>query len=726
MEKLQAPPDTRDGAAASPRAAGAVHSFLKPTDLPGYLGRLGIYEVRRVIGQGGMGIVLEALDPLLKRTVAIKMLSPWRVLDEETKARFLREAQSAAALQHENVVAIHAVDLLDNMPFLVLEYVPGESLADRFSREGKLPLDEVVRLGTQVARGLAAAHAKGLVHRDIKPANILLVEVTGRAKIADFGLAKTTGEDAITMEGTLLGTPEFMSPEQAAGKEASERSDLFSLGSVLYVAATGVSPFRHPSLLGTLEQVRTCQPRPLQQVDPNLPGWFCELIHRLLALEPAERPSSAAEVAEILERRSSPGVIAAPQGAAKPQELPRRWWIMAAVALAALLLAIPAGIWLRGKLRENAVRKKHNDRQPQAPPAIQTGFTINGRAGSFDTLAAALEAAREDEVIEVHGNGPFLTPPLTIKEKRLTIRAAAGTQPVLLMETPGVRASQPFLHTDSDLRLEGLEIRWSVDVPPGRSEAEMLARCNIVSTHGRLTLAHCRIVGDRFNGCVGGSCRELVLRHCHLIAKEGVGLIWVSESGGKLDVEGCVLENRIGVSMVITGIAAGDAPPQVRLSHCTFSAERSLQLLIESLPRQPLPVVADHTIFDSEFLFPMFLQRQPRPKSLSKTDDPVDVLRTSIRWSEKGNVHRRGMHYIAKPQGAAKPGAVTPANLHGLDHWLELWKLAGTASIEGEIRFQDRPESGKSGPLVLKEVGKASGQVPAEVGASADQLGPQK
>jgi serine/threonine-protein kinase len=164
-----------------------------------------------------MGVVFEGHDPALNRTVAIKVLAAVLAADEAARERFRREAQAAAALEHENIVAIHAIDQVYGTPFLVLQYVAGESLAERLAREGRLPFAEVRRIGAQVARGLAAAHAKSLVHRDIKPANILLEAATGRAKIADFGLAKAVDEGSLTRAGMVVGTPEFMSPEQATG-----------------------------------------------------------------------------------------------------------------------------------------------------------------------------------------------------------------------------------------------------------------------------------------------------------------------------------------------------------------------------------------------------------------------------------------------------------------------------------------------------------------------------
>jgi serine/threonine protein kinase len=375
---------------AAPQSGGHHLSFLRPTDRPGYVGRLGNYAVRRVISRGGMGMVLEAEDPVLKRTVAVKIISPWAVLDNETRSRFLREAQAAAAIAHENVVTIHAVDEVDGLPFLVLEYVPGESLEDRLRRIGALSLDKVVLLGAQVARGLAAAHAKGLIHRDVKPANILLAEDSDRAKIADFGLAKMGGEHALTMTGTLLGTPEFMSPEQTLGQEPDERSDLFSLGAVLYVAATNVSPFRGASLFATLDNVRRCKPRPLREIDGTLPDWFCDLVHRLLSKDPQARIGWASAVATLLDQSSTAKTVVdlrphdvTIRTAHDPADPSQTWRRPLA---AAALLTVLALLGLVGFLANRAKRERNSSSLAIAPAAainaspqpatIPAGFTI--------------------------------------------------------------------------------------------------------------------------------------------------------------------------------------------------------------------------------------------------------------------------------------------------------------------------------------------------------------
>jgi Protein kinase domain len=727
--------------ATSDAAGRGMHlSFLRPAERAGFLGRLGKYEVRRILGYGGSGMVLEALDPLLKRTVAIKILSPWTVLDDETRERFLREAQSAAALAHENVVAIHAVEQIDGTPFLVLEFVAGETLHQRVQREGKLPLADVIRIGVQVARGLAAAHRQGLVHRDIKPANILLIEETHRAKIADFGLAKATGDDGLTMTGTLLGTPEFMSPEQALRQEPDERSDLFSLGAVLYFAATGVSPFRGESLFETLDNVRRCQPRPLQQMDPTLPAWFCELVHRILAREPQDRLGWAAAVAEVLESSGStqtvvlapPGhetIRIAPPAVAAPQSK-RKQWLLAPAGLVAIVLIGASVVWLVAGRRQMPPPKPQPLAQAQQPvrapqPVLNAGITIAGRTDVFDSLAAALAAAQDSDVVEIHVSGPLLTPPIAIAGKRLTIRAAAGAHPVLL-ENPGGRSNQPLLQSDTDLRLEGLEIHWSIEVVTGLSEAELLSRSIIVTTHGQLLVAHCRIVSERMNGCLAGTCRTVLIRNSHLVSK-GMGVFWRPEAGGRLEIDNSVLENRFGITVLIDGVGLGAAPGQIRLARSTLVAESAIQLFLESATRQPLPLAADQTLFDCQNLTFLLMTRPPRGKAAAKLAAKVEeipgVLRNWIAWSEEGNVYRRGLKFVSRA-APMSPGLVRSADIADAQQWLDFWKLPASQSIDGEIRFQPRSRASTTDPLVLDAIDNPSGPVPAGCGAAIEQLGP--
>ncbi|HEX8201266.1 MAG TPA: serine/threonine-protein kinase, partial [Isosphaeraceae bacterium] len=263
--------------------------FLAPSDDPRFLGRLGRYEVTGIVGRGGMGLVLKALDPPLNRYVAVKVLAPELATSGPARTRFAREAKAAAAVAHEHVVPIYAVDEAGGLPYLVMPYVAGQSLRERVERDGPLGLVEALRVGMQVAQGLGAAHAQGLVHRDVKPANILLENGVERVKITDFGLARAVDDASVTQSGVVTGTPEFMSPEQARGELVDPRSDLFSLGGVLYAMCTGHAPFRAGTSLAVLKRVCEDRHRPIRALNPGIPGWFEEIVDRLLEKDPNDR-----------------------------------------------------------------------------------------------------------------------------------------------------------------------------------------------------------------------------------------------------------------------------------------------------------------------------------------------------------------------------------------------------------------------------------------------------
>ena len=278
-----------------------VLSMLAPTDDPNMLGRLGPYEVSGVIGTGGMGIVLKAFDYSLDRTVAIKVMAPHLATSGSARQRFAREAKAAAAVLHPNVIAIHGVAADQPLPYLVMPYNRGVSLQKRIDSEGPLPLTETLRIAEQIAAGLAAAHAQGLVHRDIKPANILLEDGVERVAITDFGLARAVDDATMTRSGVIAGTPQYMSPEQARGDSIDHRSDLFSLGSLLYTMCTGRPPFRADTTFGILRRITDSQPREIRETNPESPEWLCRLIKKLHAKSPVDRIQSAKEVSSLLQ-----------------------------------------------------------------------------------------------------------------------------------------------------------------------------------------------------------------------------------------------------------------------------------------------------------------------------------------------------------------------------------------------------------------------------------------
>jgi WD40 repeat protein len=334
---------------------------LEPASTAGVLGRLGSYDVLEVIGRGGMGVVLKGYDPELKRCVAIKVLAPHLARSSVARKRFAREAQAAAAVVHHNVLAIHQVQASGALPYLVMPLVAGESLAQRLATRGPLELTETLRIGMQAAAGLAAAHEQGLVHRDVKPANILLERGVERAVLTDFGLARAADDATLTRWGAVAGTPQYMSPEQAEGKPLDARSDLFSLGIVLYEMTTGVSPFRAETTIATIRRLVEDAPPAIATLNPETPPWLVALVERLLEKNPADRYSSAREVSELLEaclaHIQQPAVVPLPgelrtSSAGGRRRLPPLKWLAAGAlgflfVLAGILIVLD---WKQGKL----------------------------------------------------------------------------------------------------------------------------------------------------------------------------------------------------------------------------------------------------------------------------------------------------------------------------------------------------------------------------------------
>jgi WD40 repeat protein/tRNA A-37 threonylcarbamoyl transferase component Bud32 len=284
-------------------AADLSLSFLEPPAASESLGRLDHYEVLEVLGRGGMSVVLKARDTKLQRVVALKVLARHLAVSASARRQFVQEARAAGAIRDEHVVTIHAVSDEGARPYLAMEYIPGTTLEKRLHRGDPLPLDEAVRIGAQIAAGLAAAHGQGLVHRDVKPGNILLEEGTGRVKITDFGLAQaasTAAASTAAANGIIAGTPMYMSPEQARGAAIDVRSDLFSLGSVLYVLCTGRPPFEPGDATEVLRHVAADTPAPCRDLNPDVPAWLGDLLARLHAKDPRERPPGAREVGKEL------------------------------------------------------------------------------------------------------------------------------------------------------------------------------------------------------------------------------------------------------------------------------------------------------------------------------------------------------------------------------------------------------------------------------------------
>ena len=275
--------------------------YLAPSLGPFDLGMIGTYPVERVLGRGSMGVVFKGTDPQLNRLVAIKVIHPRLALSPEALRRFARESRSAAAIADPHVVPIYAVSEWRGLPFHVMQFVAGDSLQERIEA-GPIAIAEVLRIGIETAKGLAAAHARGIVHRDVKPANILLEEGTGRVRITDFGLAQSVDGAGLTHAGVIVGTPHYMAPEQATGTAVDSRADLFSLGSVLYALCCGSPPFMAGTPLGVLRKVVDERARPIRELNPNVTEGLSELIESLHVKDPAARCASATETLDRLQQ----------------------------------------------------------------------------------------------------------------------------------------------------------------------------------------------------------------------------------------------------------------------------------------------------------------------------------------------------------------------------------------------------------------------------------------
>jgi len=275
----------------------------------------GRYSLEREIGRGGMGVVYLAREVRLDRPVAIKLLPPSKTVDPRLRERFLREARTAAKLSHPNIIPIHAVEEMGEFVFFAMAYVEGETLTERVRRRGPLAPSDAGRVLRDVAWALAYAHGQGVIHRDVKPDNILL-ESTGRVLVADFGIAGVVAGAGALTAGEVVGTPEFMSPEQALGEAVDARSDLYSLGIVGYFALSGTLPFEAAKATEVLAKQVTEPAPPLAAAAPGVPRRLTQAIDRCLAKDPAERPADTAALAELLshaleQRRALPVALRA-------------------------------------------------------------------------------------------------------------------------------------------------------------------------------------------------------------------------------------------------------------------------------------------------------------------------------------------------------------------------------------------------------------------------------
>ncbi|MFN8710855.1 MAG: protein kinase domain-containing protein, partial [Planctomyces sp.] len=359
------------------------------------------------IGSGGMGIVLKAFDTELHRVVAIKVLKPHLAHNGAARRRFAREAQSAAAVVHEHVTPIHDVLSDGETPFLVMQYVPGQSLQARVDERGPLPVVEILRIARQAAAGLGAAHAQGVVHRDVKPGNILLEESIDRVLISDFGLARTVDDATLTRTGVVAGTPHYMSPEQASGLPVDQRSDLYSLGSVIYFMCTGRPPFRAEHALAVLNRICHDRHHPVEDINSDVPAELADIVDCLLSKNPHDRFRDAGEVEQrlatlLLElqhgRRSS--LLHWKRLWRRHREGLRRVSVITAGVLASVLIGMGIAGWFSG--RDEITRpttQSKSQKTSSAGPSVVTGSPIVSEPTATELLIPTEPVTPREEVL---------------------------------------------------------------------------------------------------------------------------------------------------------------------------------------------------------------------------------------------------------------------------------------------------------------------------------------
>ncbi len=617
------------------------------------------------IGAGGMGIVYEGYDNHLGRSVAVKLL-PARLSDDpKAKERLLREAQAAAQLSHENIVTIHSIQLNSKQPYIVQQLVRGETLGDQLDRQGTLSSVELESLAIQICKGLVNAHRHGLIHRDLKPDNILIEKETGMVRIADFGLARRTGLTTITGEGIIAGTPSCMSPEQTRGEELDTRSDLFSLGCLLYRAAVGRDPFVGDDPYVVMDQIRTRTIEPVSKFRKDLPSKWDSIIGRLLEKDRQLRYQSA----EI--------VLADIQGSSGRSAANNRLTKVLAAAVALTILAMVGYFGSSLPFLRALWNNQSEVDVPTTSPSTEAWFAIEGSNDRYDSLSGAVADAASGSVITVHGHGSITFQAIQIAGKELTIRAAEGSDVILDGQAVARDSKGPLIRSDTSLTLIGLTIKSD-----RTGDFEMPIESTVYVTKGSLRMERCVIQNSGLATCLVIDSGDAEIHSCRLLAPNGIGILVGQQTVSKIHVANSVFDSVSAVLIVADGRTLNIPSDQssFKLDHCTFLGTSVLRLVLNKGIGKPKTIQISQCLNLCKATL-LLSTPFPRRDNLGLLKNVIQKSDQLVVWIEEGCAHREGMIFLGTLP-VRKSDAPIEAHLTQWELWASHWKLPENTSIK--------------------------------------------
>ncbi len=656
--------------------------------------RFGPYEIQSRLGTGGMSVVFTAHDHVLDRQVAVKFLSAELENSKTARQRFLREAKSAAAVENDFIVPIYSADEVDGYPFLVMSLIEGQSLQQRIDAPTPLSIEQTIRIGIQITKGLEAFHSRGLVHRDLKPSNILLQKPDNRVRITDFGLAKCTDDSQLTKSGTVLGTPNYMSPEQAMGQRVDFRSDIYGLGAVLYACVTGRAPFEGPTSLQILNQLRERPPHCILNLKPETPHWLVDIIEKLMAREPDSRYQNAGEIIDALSQHSNNTAAPSPSPAPSPARsyspatlLSKRPSIIAACIV---MLVIGAGylLWPDPEATNLVDTIQEPIQDSDIGPADHADFRITIKTGdttrAFPTLRDAVAEANNGDIIEIQGDGTHeITSTIMTDGKQLTIRSLPGSAPILAITNNEIVSG---LVTDTDLVLEGLTFRVIPQNPRDLVRGPKRKAIHCVS--GNLHISNCRFDVMNSNSDSLNCIAVLKAKQCEIRNSEFYsGLSNTALEIGLSPETELIVENNLIAAGSAIEIAfpirhMPEATPSVRMDRNLFSAVSGLRIKLPPQRARPLappvPVTTEGNVWDVDFL--LSLMPQPIAENQSRPDLSQRVIEQMMQWHSKENRFQLRQAYVGLSLPNQKIRAMR--NLSTLDQWNTLWRLPESSSVQ--------------------------------------------